>query len=361
LNLSTRLAKNLGAAGLSLFILAGIMAATPSSTYAAPPVAGANAVVTNTDGDPIRVREGAGTNFEKITFANEGDVVAVLDGPVTDAEGIRWYKVQTSSATGWMMAAYLAARDAPAAAPPAPAAPAGPAITGYARVTNSDGDPVRMRASAARDGAIVAKFAPNSVLQVAEGPVTDGEGIGWYRVASDGHSGWMMAAFLAQAEAPAPAAPAAPAEPAAQPAAEARTGSARGEEQPPAAQESSLASRLVNLAMTKVGSRYRFGGSGPNVFDCSGFVQWVVNNSGSRISRDQGAMLASGQRISSDELQPGDLVFFVNTYKRGLSHVGIYIGNGKFVHAENERTGVLVSQLWSAYWSSHYYASARLR
>jgi cell wall-associated NlpC family hydrolase len=327
------------------------MAANPSSTFAAPPVAGAKAVVTNTDGDPIRIREGAGTAYDKIAFAGEGDVVSVLEGPLTDSAGVAWYKIQTSSAAGWMMAAYLAAKDAPASTAQ-PAAPARPVITGYARVANSDGDPVRMRSSAARNGAIVGKFGPNTTLAVQEGPVADAEGIAWYRVSAGGSTGWMMAEFLVQAEAPAPAAPVTE---------QARTGSARGEEPPPAAQESSLASKIVNLAMSKVGSRYRFGGSGPNVFDCSGFVQWVVNNSGSRISRDQGAMLGAGQRISSDELQPGDLVFFVNTYKRGLSHVGIYIGNGKFVHAENERTGVLVSQLWSAYWSSHYYAAARLR
>ncbi|HET9494496.1 MAG TPA: SH3 domain-containing C40 family peptidase [Chloroflexia bacterium] len=361
MNLSTRLAKNLGAAGLSLFLLAGIMAANPTSTYAAPPVAGAKAVVTNTDGDPIRIREGAGTGYDKISASYEGEVVNVLEGPVTDGAGIRWYKIETSSVTGWMMAAYLAARDAPAQAPAAQQAPAGPTLTGYVRVANSDGDPVRMRASAARNGAIVAKFAPNSVLQVHEGPVADAEGIAWYRVSADGHSGWMMAEFLAQADAPAPAAaPAAPAEPAAQPA-EARTGTARGEEPTASSDGETLRSSIVSRALRHVGARYRFGGTGPNAFDCSGFVYYVLNNSGFRVGRDMGAQLASGRRISTDELLPGDLVFFVNTYKRGLSHAGIYVGNGKFVHAENESTGVLVSSLWSAYWSSHYYTAVRLR
>jgi cell wall-associated NlpC family hydrolase len=305
--------------------------------------------VTNTDGDPIRIREGAGTDYDKISSASEGDVVGVLEGPVADYAGVKWYKIQTSSVTGWMMAAYLAAKDAPASAPAAQQAPAGPAITGYARVANSDGDPVRMRAAASRGGAIVAKFGPDSTLAVQEGPVTDDEGIVWYRVSAGGHSGWMMAEFLAQAEAPAPEAPAE----------QARTSAAA--EAPPAAGSSSLRSNIVNLGMSKVGSRYRFGGTGPSSFDCSGFVYYVVNNSGFRISRDMGAQLAAGRRVSTDEMQPGDLVFFTNTYKRGLSHAGIYIGNGKFVHAENESTGVVVSQLWSAYWSSHYYAAVRLR
>jgi cell wall-associated NlpC family hydrolase len=98
----------------------------------------------------------------------------------------------------------------------------------------------------------------------------------------------------------------------------------------------------------------------PSGFDCSGFVCYVVNKAGKGISRDMYAQMSSGTRISSNDLQPGDLLFFSNTYKRGLSHAGIYIGNGKFVHAENESTGVTVSALWSAYWASHYTAAVRL-
>ncbi len=69
----------------------------------------------------------------------------------------------------------------------------------------------------------------------------------------------------------------------------------------------------------------------------------------------------SGQRIARADLQPGDMVFFSNTYKRGLSHAGIYIGNGKFVHAENESTGVMVSSLSTPYYSSRYTGATRPR
>jgi cell wall-associated NlpC family hydrolase len=71
------------------------------------------------------------------------------------------------------------------------------------------------------------------------------------------------------------------------------------------------------------------------------------------------AQWASGPRISSKDLQPGDLVFFSNTYKRGLSHVAIYMGNGKIVHAENPGTGVTISDLWSDYYSAHYTGAIR--
>jgi cell wall-associated NlpC family hydrolase len=108
-----------------------------------------------------------------------------------------------------------------------------------------------------------------------------------------------------------------------------------------------------------VGSRYVSGGVGPRSFDCSGFVYYILNHSGMKISRDMGSQWNSGTHISSSNLQPGDLVFFSNTYKRGLSHVGIYIGNGRFVHAENQSTGVRVSDLWSSYYKAHYTGAVR--
>lgn len=126
-----------------------------------------------------------------------------------------------------------------------------------------------------------------------------------------------------------------------------------------AAPAEGLGSRVVGVASKYNGYRYRYGGASPAGFDCSGFVYYVLNKSGVKMSRNMEGQLASGPRVSTKDLQPGDLVFFSNTYKRGLSHAGIYIGNGRFIHAENERTGVRVSDLWSAYWGSHFTAAVR--
>lgn len=116
---------------------------------------------------------------------------------------------------------------------------------------------------------------------------------------------------------------------------------------------------IVSIAMQYVGYRYRFGGSSPSGFDCSGFVYYVLNKAGIPAGRTIPYQIDLGPRVSSSNLQPGDLVFFSNTYKAGLSHAGIYIGNGQFVHAENEDTGVRVSQLWNQYYSSHYTMAVR--
>ncbi|HUP27834.1 MAG TPA: C40 family peptidase, partial [Chloroflexia bacterium] len=142
---------------------------------------------------------------------------------------------------------------------------------------------------------------------------------------------------------------------------DARSATSRGEE--PSAESAAVArgNSIVNNAMRYVGYRYRFGGTSPSGFDCSGFVYYVANKSGVRVGRDMYSQLNSGPRVSRSNLRPGDLVFFSNTYKRGLSHAGIYIGNGKFVHAENESTGVTVSSLNTSYWAAHYSAASRPR
>jgi cell wall-associated NlpC family hydrolase len=121
-------------------------------------------------------------------------------------------------------------------------------------------------------------------------------------------------------------------------------------------------SLIVATALKYNGYRYRFGGASPATgFDCSGFVYYVLNRAGVPVGRDMYSQFNSGPRVSTSNMRPGDLVFFSNTYKRGLSHAGIYIGNGRFIHAANESTGVLISNLWSSYWAAHFTAVVRPR
>lgn len=108
------------------------------------------------------------------------------------------------------------------------------------------------------------------------------------------------------------------------------------------------------------GYAYVFGGSSPAGFDCSGFVWYVHKASGIGISRGMWGQLNGGPRITMDKLQPGDTVFFANTYMPGLSHDGIYIGGGRFIHAISEGKGVGISSLSEAYWASRYIGATRL-
>ena len=103
----------------------------------------------------------------------------------------------------------------------------------------------------------------------------------------------------------------------------------------------SAGATAVNNAMSKVGSPYRWGASGPNAFDCSGLVSWAFKKAGISLPRTSRAMSQVGTPVSRDELRPGDLVFF---YKP-VSHVGIYIGNGKIVHASSRKSPVKISDM----------------
>ncbi len=116
--------------------------------------------------------------------------------------------------------------------------------------------------------------------------------------------------------------------------------------------------KIADFAKSLVGKPYRYGSTGPNSFDCSGFVVYVYKNFGINLPRTSQAQAYVGERVSRENLQPGDLVFS-NTYS-SLSHVGIYIGNGKFVHAANSDTGVAISSLNEGYYNSRYAWSMRV-
>ena len=107
-------------------------------------------------------------------------------------------------------------------------------------------------------------------------------------------------------------------------------------------------------------SPYAYAGEGPYAFDCSGFTKFVIQNTlGMDITHDMFQQYEMGQKVDRSQLQPGDLVFFQNTFRPGMSHNGIYIGNGQMIHAENESTGVKISDINSDYYSSRWLGAVR--
>ncbi|WP_028043864.1 C40 family peptidase [Candidatus Stoquefichus massiliensis] len=116
----------------------------------------------------------------------------------------------------------------------------------------------------------------------------------------------------------------------------------------------------ASSALSRVGSRYVNGGSGPNAFDCSGLTQWAYRQNGISIPRTAAAQYSATSRVSKSSLKAGDLVFFKGTTgKGGITHVGIYVGGGRFVHAGTSRTGVTTANLNSSYWTSHWAGGGR--
>ncbi len=114
-------------------------------------------------------------------------------------------------------------------------------------------------------------------------------------------------------------------------------------------------------AISLTGIKYKYGGISPDTgFDCSGFVRYVFQQA-ANLTLPHGARAISqiGQAISPDKLQPGDLVFF-NTLKSTFSHVGIYLGNNRFIHSPSAGGGVAIVDMNDDYWIKHYNGARRI-
>ncbi|GAE47987.1 C40 family peptidase [Mesobacillus boroniphilus] len=106
------------------------------------------------------------------------------------------------------------------------------------------------------------------------------------------------------------------------------------------------------IAKELIGVPYKWAGNTPDGFDCSGFIYYVYNQTGKTINRYSSADYFNRAYYVNDP-QPGDLVFFANTYIKGISHMGIYIGNNEFIHA-SDGGGVIISSLSSPYYQKHF-------
>jgi len=118
---------------------------------------------------------------------------------------------------------------------------------------------------------------------------------------------------------------------------------------------------LIDNAMQLIGVRYRWGGNTPKSgLDCSGFVRYVFNDTfGFLLPRKSSQMSQVGLEVNKEQLRPGDLVFF-NTMRHTFSHVGIYVGDNKFIHAPSKGKSIRVDDMTKAYWVKRYDGARRL-
>lgn len=139
-------------------------------------------------------------------------------------------------------------------------------------------------------------------------------------------------------------------------------------EEPRNGEETSFLERYTNSAqelilkgLEMVGVNYRRGGTNPDAgLDCSGFVQLVFKEAvGLVLPRTSREMSEVGDRVDTTELKPGDLVFF-NTMRRAFSHVGIYLGEGRFLHSPRPGGEVRVEDMRSSYWTKRYNGARRI-
>jgi hypothetical protein len=116
---------------------------------------------------------------------------------------------------------------------------------------------------------------------------------------------------------------------------------------------------IANYAQQFKGVPYKFGGTTPSGFDCSGYIRYVFNHFGISLPRTAVEQYGVGTAVSKSNLQKGDLVFYANTYKPGISHTGIYLGNGNVISAESK--GIAISNInTNPYWGPKYAGARRL-
>lgn len=147
----------------------------------------------------------------------------------------------------------------------------------------------------------------------------------WYKVKVNGKSGWVLSSLLTATTVK------------------------------KASVKKASSSSVVSAALALKGIPYKFGGTTTSGFDCSGFVQYAFKKAGKNVSRTTTSQYAETYKVSNP--QPGDLVFFANTYRAGISHVGIYIGNNQFVHAGGAKAEV--KSMNDPYWGKKFHSYKR--
>ncbi|EFR95847.1 protein p60, partial [Listeria ivanovii FSL F6-596] len=115
-------------------------------------------------------------------------------------------------------------------------------------------------------------------------------------------------------------------------------------------------SAMISAAQAQLGKPYSLGATGPSAFDCSGFTSYAFRAAGISLPRTSGAQYAAASKVSASQAKPGDLVFF--NYGGGIAHVGIYVGGGQMINAQNN--GVKYDNITSGYWAKYLVGYGRV-
>ena len=115
-----------------------------------------------------------------------------------------------------------------------------------------------------------------------------------------------------------------------------------------------IGNSIETTAKSLLGIDYQYGATGPYQYDCSGFTQYVFSKQGIKLPRVSREQAKVGEYVRASELQKGDLIFFDSKNSSKVSHVGIYLGNGKFIHASSSKDRVVISSLNSSYYRKHF-------
>ncbi|HDR7635370.1 TPA: SH3 domain-containing protein [Bacillus mycoides] len=278
----------------------------------------------------LNVRTGPSASHTVLGSVNKGKTVQVV-GEVQD-----WFKINFNGGTGYVSKDFVTK--------------GGSAVSNETQqpTTNNNNNTTTVQTGGSyvvNTGALKVRTGPATYNPVIGG-VTNGTVLnvtgaenGWYKINHNGRTGYVSADFVKFVKGGVN---------------NVVTGGNQGtnQVQKPTAPTGGDTSSIAGFARSLNGSPYRPSGTTPAGFDCSGFIHYVLNQTGHKGERQTVAGYWSSKTKTSNP-QPGDLVYFQNTYKSGPSHMGVYLGNGQFISAETTSTGVRISSVSNSYWSKH--------
>ena len=260
----------------------------------------------------LNVRSGPDTSYDRVTVLSRGTIVVILE-----QTNESWYKINYQGTVGYVSTQYLT--DILTA-------------ENFNASGTINGSDVRMRVEPSTESDLLATYDVGTTLDVI------GINNGWYKAVDGDKVGYIRSDLM---------------DITGRPSSLTSSYSSAG--------SSSLGQEIANLALSFEGYSYVYGAESPSVgFDCSGLVYYVYGQFGYSLSRTASQQYKNnGVSVSKDELQQGDLVFFSsNGYS--VTHVGIYIGDGQFVHASTSTTGVIISDLNSSYYTRVWFGAKRI-
>lgn len=257
-------------------------------------------------GSTVNLRKEPSTSSSILGKVVEGDNL-ISEGLTEDGE---WYKVKFGDIEGYIYKDYIT-EDINK-------------IVGEGKINSG----VNFRKEPSTEAEVIATIPVDSNITILG---TEGE---WYKILYNDQEGWIVARCVDRVTSTS------------------RSGT------------NSVAKKVVELAKQQLGKKYVWGGNGPSTFDCSGLAKYVYGKVGVTLERVSYNQATQGIKVDKSKLQIGDLVFFsginASSSSAKVSHVGIYIGNGEFLHAANSSRGVVIDDLNSDYYKKHYVTARRV-
>lgn len=299
--------KNTG--WVSKELIAGVNSKTVDALSSNPVQAQANEteqMIVAVTGNSVNLRKEPHTGASIVGKVVKGDNLIATEKVSND----EWYKIKFGDIEGYVYAE-LVTTDVKA-------------IMGTGKIN----DTVNFRENPSTDANIISKLSTGTQITITD---TKDE---WYKVVCNDKEGWIVARCVDRVTSTS------------------RSGS------------NSTVQKIIDLAKKQLGKKYVWGAEGPNSFDCSGLMQYVFGKAGISLNRTSYNQATQGIKVSKSKLIPGDLVFFngINSSSGStkVSHVGLYIGNGEFIHASNPSRGVVKDALSEDYYTKHYVTARRI-